>query len=683
MRIIIGRFEQQFKQRDESILNREVHDLPNGGNEALSKPARLPGGPKKAVEDQWPVIKSRQGCSDRSTAGMNRRERRATVARNRTVAGSNSADLAALLAQARLAYQQRQFGQTEAICRKILASNSAHPTALNLLGVTYQATGRHELAVKMLAKAIAADDLNAACHYNIASSYQILNRRADAAIHFKSALALGMNDKVIENFLMQNPDVIACVNRAMAQSTLPVTAELFGTREIYALANDVFLRCAMQSTLLRGVELEFLLTHLRFALLRLAQDSEHKTIKLDDDTASMFCALAEQCFINEYVFAQSERETQEAAQIREVLQDRLSAGHDIPSILLAAVAAYFPLHGIANAKLLLTAERPQYVADLLVLQIREPLEEAEDCRTIPALTAIDDATSLVVMQQYEENPYPRWTLNSHATYGGEMERHVESVAVDKERPSLEILIAGCGTGRHAFHVAEQSPEAHILAIDISRPSLAYARRKTKAAGLRNIDYAQADILKLSGIGRTFDRIEAVGVLHHLAEPAAGWRMLLSLLKPNGILRLGFYSETARRTIVEARKLIVEAAYQPTPEGIRALRQTIIANRNDPRWQTLLATAEELYSMSGCRDLLFNVMEHRYTIPQIEEFLKEHDLSFLGFELEAGIAEQFQDRYPGSEADKNLGYWDVFEKDKPDTFRRMYIFSVRKNQQMPQ
>src|SRR6202041_1295739 len=110
---------------------------------------------------------------------------------------------------------------------------------------------------------------------------------------------------------------------------------------------------------------------------------------------------------------------------------------------------------------------------------------------------------------------------------------------------------------------------------------------------------------------------------------------------------------------------------------------IIANRNAPRWQTLLATAEELYSMSGCRDLLFNVMEHRYTIPQIEEFLKEHDLSFLGFELEAGIAEQFQDRYPGSEADKNLGYWDVFEKDKPDTFRRMYIFSVRKNQQMPQ
>ena len=43
IRIIIGRFEQQFKQRDESILNREVHDLPNGGNEALSKPARLPG----------------------------------------------------------------------------------------------------------------------------------------------------------------------------------------------------------------------------------------------------------------------------------------------------------------------------------------------------------------------------------------------------------------------------------------------------------------------------------------------------------------------------------------------------------------------------------------------------------------------------------------------------------------
>ena len=64
----------------------------------------------------------------------------------------------------------------------------------------------------------------------------------------------------------------------------------------------------------------------------------------------------------------------------------------------------------------------------------------------------------------------------------------------------------------------------MLAIDISRTSLAYARRKTREAGIANIEYAQADILKLGTLERRFDVIETVGVLHHLAEPTAGLRV---------------------------------------------------------------------------------------------------------------------------------------------------------------
>ena len=163
-------------------------------------------------------------------------------------------------------------------------------------------------------------------------------------------------------------------------------------------------------------------------------------------------------------------------------------------------------------------------------------------------------------------------------------------------------------------------------------SLAYARRKTREEGLRNIEYAQADILNLSTIGRTFDRIEAVGVLHHLADPKAGWRVLLGLLAPNGIMRVGLYSEAARRPIVEARAIVAERAYPSTAEGIRALRQTIIREKDEPRWKSLVQTVD-FYSMSGCRDMFFNVMEHRLTIPEIKSFLDDEELSFLGFELD--------------------------------------------------
>ena len=85
----------------------------------------------------------------------------------------------------------------------------------------------------------------------------------------------------------------------------------------------------------------------------------------------------------------------------------------------------------------------------------------------------------------------------------------------------------------------------MLAIDLSRASLAYATAKTRALGLETIAYAQADIMRLGAIEQRFDLIESVGVLHHLADPYAGWRVLLSLLRPGGFMRIGLYSEIAR------------------------------------------------------------------------------------------------------------------------------------------
>src|SRR5207302_1150253 len=112
-----------------------------------------------------------------------------------------------------------------------------------------------------------------------------------------------------------------------------------------------------------------------------------------------------------------------------------------------------------------------------------------------------------------------------------------------------VLVAGCGTGQQSIRTAQQFPDARVLAVDLSRTSLAYALRKTRERGVSSIDYAQADLLKLETLDRRFDVIEAGGVLHHLADPFVGWRTLLSLLRPGGVMLLGFYSEIARRDVV--------------------------------------------------------------------------------------------------------------------------------------
>jgi ubiquinone/menaquinone biosynthesis C-methylase UbiE len=63
----------------------------------------------------------------------------------------------------------------------------------------------------------------------------------------------------------------------------------------------------------------------------------------------------------------------------------------------------------------------------------------------------------------------------------------------------EILVAGCGTGRHAAdHCAAATPR-RVLAVDISRASLAYAMRRCAELGLANIRFAQADLLELGAL----------------------------------------------------------------------------------------------------------------------------------------------------------------------------------------
>ena len=602
---------------------------------------------------------------------MNRRERRAASARGKYVS-SAGADIAQLMAEANGAYQRQRFTQAEVICKQILSRASTHADCLNLLGTVHHAAGRHRLAVKLFAQAMAVNGLDAGFHYNMASSYEALGERILAVKHFKAAITFGISDrKLVEEFVMENEVILKYIDLVTTKHWSIGSEVHFSVDDIAAIGKDLFLRCALELTPLHGVALELFLTKLRSTLLRLVVDGAFDGAQVDaDDIVHLFCALAQQCFINEYVFAQTDQEFKQASELRGLLLERLSTGGSISPLLLAAVAAYFPLCYIPAAKSLVSLKWPECADRLLRQQVSEPLEEANDRPSIPTLTEIADSTSAAVMQQYDENPYPRWTINPFKVVVDEVERHARA------RRSQDILVAGCGTGEHPISIARSYPDARILAVDVSRNSLGYARRKTREEGLQNIEYAQADILKLGSIGRTFDRIEAVGVLHHLADPEAGWRVLLSLLAPNGIMRVGLYSEIARRAVVRARALIAERGYRATIEDIRALRQTIIRNQ----YLDMVLKSGDFYHTSGCRDLLFNVMEHRFTIAQIASLLKALGLSFLGFELDAEIIEKFQQHYRDADALTNLDRWSAFEADNPHTFRGMYMFTVLKSEQ---
>jgi hypothetical protein len=82
-------------------------------------------------------------------------------------------------------------------------------------------------------------------------------------------------------------------------------------------------------------------------------------------------------------------------------------------------------------------------------------------------------------------------------------------------------------------------------------------------------------------------------------------------------------------------------------------------------------------MSECRDLLFHVQEHQHTLPEIAAFLAEHDLQFLGFEIDARVLKLYAEKNPDDPAMIDLAGWHRFECENPRLFAAMYQFAVQK------
>jgi tetratricopeptide (TPR) repeat protein/SAM-dependent methyltransferase len=445
-----------------------------------------------------------------------------------------------------------------------------------------------------------------------------------------------------------------------------------------AIADDELLRVVLETVPVCDVELERLLTAIRAIFL--AGAHEGPTAPAEDGLLRFFCALARQCFINEYVFDVNSGEIEGVRRLRERLVRAIASGGAVPVLWIIAAASFLPLHALPGAEALLDKSWSPAVAALLTQQVREPLEELRARDFIPRLTAVAEGVSLEVKQQYEESPSPRWVRPAPVGEPMTMEQFFGSWLEPRPGPArhdrIDILVAGCGTGQSLVETARQFKGAQVLAVDLSRASLCYAKRQSLALGSTNIAFGEADILELGEIDRTFDIVDASGVLHHMADPWAGWRVLLALLRPGGFMRVGLYSRLGRSAINAARGFVAERGYAPTTEDIRRSRQDILALA-DGEPAKKVATHLDFFTTSECRDMLFHVQEHQLTLPEIARFIGENDIEFLGFLADPTVIRQFQARFPQDRAVADLALWHAFEADNPDAFAGMYQFWVRK------
>jgi 2-polyprenyl-3-methyl-5-hydroxy-6-metoxy-1,4-benzoquinol methylase len=476
--------------------------------------------------------------------------------------------------------------------------------------------------------------------------------------------------------------VNGCVERVETAWPRRLTGRaLFGAGGTAAIAGDTLLLAALDAAPVCDGQLERFLTTLRSVLLD-AASMDGSPADVDDAVLTVYCALARQCFNNEYAFALADGEFSRALALRDSVDEALDAKAPVPPLRLAAVAAYFPLHSLRAGPGVAEKPWPAPVQALITQQVREPLEELRLRATIPRLTAIHDAVSQRVQQQYEENPYPRWltvrapgrVISIDALLRGQFP--TAPFRPLGKTDGVDYLMAGCGTGQTTIEAARLLGGVRMLAVDLSMSSLAYAKRKAADSGVSGIEFAQADILGLRSLDRRFDVINCSGVLHHLADPLAGWHVLVSLLRSGGFMRVAVYSATARQHRMTARAFVAARGFGPTADDIRRCRQEIL-NLPDCDPVKIEAKNSDFFSLSGCRDWLFHVWERPLALPEIAKFLSENGLDFIGFNVAPRVAASYAATFPHDRGLTDLASWHRFEQEHVASFIRMYQFWVQK------
>ena len=444
---------------------------------------------------------------------------------------------------------------------------------------------------------------------------------------------------------------------------------------IKKLLKDELFHLMLQKSLITDTFLEKILTKIRSKALNYLGGAYEKNL---NENLEFFISLAEQSWLNEYIYNQSSDETEKVNSLRA----KIETSERVNENEVAILGSYIPLNSseIIEEKLLNYKSSNILFNDLINVQIKEPIKEKELIKSIKSLSKIENEVSKKVRLQYEKNPYPRWRytykiLPDNFVSWLNQEIKPNNIKLNNKSNNFDILVAGCGTGSHILSTSRYK-NSKIVGVDLSLASLGYAKRKVEELGIKNIEFLHADILQLNKLNKKFDIIESAGTLHHMSDPIEGFKVLYDLLKPNGFLRIGLYSEIARMHIVEAREIIKKRKIIGSNENIKKFRQEIINEKLGKNLQKVFNTSD-FYSLSMVRDLFFHVQELRFTIPQISKIINDFNLEFLGFYNKDSYKRKFSRMFPEDIKNLSLDNWDQFEKGNPDSFFNMYQFWMRK------
>tara|TARA_B100001540_G_C15804495_1_gene641399 strand:- start:132 stop:2570 length:2439 start_codon:yes stop_codon:yes gene_type:complete len=491
---------------------------------------------------------------------------------------------------------------------------------------------------------------------------------------------LKKNNEYLKEILEENPFYSESIKTTLANYATnffnhyqkELNSDFVSNQFLEILSKDKIINFHICNCVNTSIQYEKILIEIRSELLEAITRNE-SYIKENPHIESLITSIASQCYLNEYIW---EIKTKDLENIRHLRESLTNSKENFESKLLA-LCMFSKLEEINIKDITIQSENLTKIKNSQILQKEKEIKAIEK---IKVFGKIKNTVSQKVREQYEINPYPKWTRILQAkgeNYGSFINMEIKESKVDISLgQGSKILIAGCGSGMHAIQVANKAALSDVTAIDISLTNLGYAKIKAEEHNIKNINFLHADILEMDSYKEDFDCIESVGVLHHMENPKLGFSTLSNKLKPGGIMKLGLYSKTYKSRLNNIKKYIDKNNINREIDQIHKLRSYII-NSDSKECKDVINEVRDFYSTSEFVDLFLHESEKFYDLNEIQDWYRS-EYNFLGFSNKNEIKNEYSEKYPEDIKMTDIENWIEFEKRNPLTFRSMYLFYLQKN-----
>jgi SAM-dependent methyltransferase len=248
-----------------------------------------------------------------------------------------------------------------------------------------------------------------------------------------------------------------------------------------------------------------------------------------------------------------------------------------------------------------------------------------------------------VRDQYEAYPYPdrnpadegQRLITGSPSHLDELNHYVFAGGRDFAQP-FRALVAGGGTGDGAIMLAQQLSDrgpGEVVYIDLAEQARFTAEARAAFRGLNNIRFERLAIEDLADAGLgTFDYIDCCGVLHHLADPAAGLAAIGRVLADDGGMGMMLYGTLGRTGVYPMQAMLRAMAGEGGAADRVARARRLLAVLPETNW---LRRNDYLGDHlggddAGLFDLLLHDRDRAYEVTEIAALVERGGFALTAF-----------------------------------------------------